>query len=419
MRTLATALGRHPWVAAAALGLCLTASAASLRVLPAEHEVRTRFLDAPSPVLRALGNPRLDAGDDGSRGDGAELVLRDPRRLGRLAAETGLFEAADAARPAPLRWVEERLARLSGAPAEERLRERVDDLDTRLAISARGDEVTVALRWPDAASAVRFVERAASELQAWRAAGEVADVSRAVAILEARAAALAAGVDAGRAGLTGASAGPAVPARAPRGVAGDVEAQQLLAALHAERSARREVERWQAERVAAAEGALAEGRARLGPANPELAALARRLEAARVEAPDLAALRAREEAADAAWRASAGTAAPELDPAEPGPALAVPPAATPEVEAGRGHLALGLARHEDVVSRLRAARIDRDAVRAARAAVDAFAVLEPARAPRRPRWPSTAAAAGAGIAAGLVLACVLALWVEVHPGADS
>lgn len=205
-------LARRPAALAAALGLGLASAAASVVILPPEHEVVTRFVDAENLVTGSLGAPQpLQPGELAPAA--GELVLRDPRRLARLAAASGLFEAEEAARS---RWVAAAAARLAAVAGDDdpqaRERARLERLDRRLAFAASGEEVTLRLRWADGEAAARFLAAAAEELQRWRADAEVGAVARAVTVLEERVAEAGRAVDAARARALRPPAGPGDPA---------------------------------------------------------------------------------------------------------------------------------------------------------------------------------------------------------------
>jgi uncharacterized protein involved in exopolysaccharide biosynthesis len=433
---------RHRALALGAFTACVLAAVLAVKTLPRTYHTQTTVLAQRNQVMAALGNPgRAVPGDaDAPTRNVAETVLRRDN-LVALVKQTDLVSSWDRTR-APLSRAKDAIVRrVRGAPDDdEKLDALVYVLERRLKVTTDERTVTIAIDWPDAGKAYEIVETAQQNFFETRHALEVSTIAEAISILEGHAANVRDRIETSledvRRAKVERSPGPvrarvvAAPAR-PRQ---DPRVAQLKLMLVAKRRAISELEDFRQRRVAELMGQLAEQKATYAAAHPLVLATQQSIDALSRESPQLAALHREEAELVSAYVASGGDAA-DAERHAPPPTVAAPteplaaiaaeahaaarsdaPREEEEISAhvARSQLNFAVAKYEELLGRIDAARIELDTARAA--FKYRYSVVRPAEPPKAPTRPNVPLTLVGGVLAGVLLAYALSTWVDLRRG---
>jgi hypothetical protein len=295
MRFLRFALesARHRWVAFLLVATAHLALAAGvLAVLPRTYEIGCRIVVPPD----SSSDSGFAANARDSPARTARPLILSRENLLHLIRQADLVMQPSRNR-APLTRFSEWVRARTGGSRDDRVDGLVLALQERLVVTTEEDTVVaIRLRWPDPLEAERLVDAAQRNFLDKRFLLEVTSISQAIAVLERRAAALRARIDAGAAAARSTAARPPAPAGGGRGDApvASQEDQKLRNSIDATHRAIVDLEDLARRSMLRLELELAEQRLVLAPNHPALAVTARRLDALRTDSPELQSLRQRE-----------------------------------------------------------------------------------------------------------------------------
>jgi hypothetical protein len=294
-------LGRRWKLVGAILLLFAAGLGAAVRYLPRRYHVEARMLALPAEG--APGALRGNNGDASLLQSAAEVILSRQSVL-ELIHEHDLLARWDASRGPLLRLLD----RLRWRPTDPAHRERalIRSFEKKLTVQVKGPQVVLGFDWPEPQTAVEVVKSAEAKLIAARRDAELVPLERKVATLEASAAAAKRRVDLLAARIQDATAQRRRGAR-PATVRGlqaegrfgdlpDPALSQQRLRLIALRKGIAELEDVRRRRVSELNATLAEQKVTLGPGNPAPLETQEKIRALEVDGPELAALKAREQA---------------------------------------------------------------------------------------------------------------------------
>ncbi len=450
---LRAARARLPLVAATFVTIGAVAVAANA-FLPRTYHTEVRIAaQGQAAVIRAFTNPgrALPDVDSPTKGAAETLLRRDS--LIKIVRDARLVERWEEERPPLLRLKDSIMAALSPpATSADKEAALIGLLEKRLTVVGEDQAVNIGVDWASSNMAYEIVVVAQKTFIESRRAVEVAVISDAIALIDARAKEQRPAVDAalkemadsydaakgkkpaGAAAPQGGAPPPAptpTPAPvvyAPRPAAAPAKPaepdKELIEKLAEKRRAITELEQTRQRRIADVRAQLEEQRATLGAAHPTLIATEKRLEALSDEPADLVALRNEErallrQASTDAKAASTPVQGPRT--VSNGGGITPPPATSaaaadaanglsrldedPQVAFTRGHFDTEVRKYEELMTNLDAARAELDNAKAA--FKYRYSIARPAERPRQAVKPKPAMILGGGIGFGLLLSLLL------------
>jgi uncharacterized protein involved in exopolysaccharide biosynthesis len=446
---------RRPLLATVVGVLVLTAAVLAAVLLPRTYSASVRILVQHNPVLPSIGDPRHVMPADAqipTKGVAAQIMRRD--NLVALVNELGLVERWDVGRPSFLRY-KDRLLRVSHGAMSNELKSRalVGMLEQKLSVTTDQESVTISVDWADPQVAYDLVNAVYKNFLDALYDSDVNVITEAIRILEIRGQLSAQDVDTAIANLTkleedkrkggktadtGTGAAVDAPAarhdtgvRAPSGSTASFRADDETAqALADTRAQIRSLEGEWHRRLAEAQSQFADVQATLGPLHPNVVALKQKVEALRDPPSQLADLRDQERSlvqklASSSPRNPAGDARDEnssgASASAGGNRGAVTRAAGPALGSelrellqrddattayARSKLIAASQEYNDILSRIRDAKVDLDLARASFKLT--YSVARPAEIPAQPRKPNAPIIVIAGMIAAALLTFVAA-----------
>jgi uncharacterized protein involved in exopolysaccharide biosynthesis len=306
----------------------------------------------------------------------------------------------------------QRLASLAGREVtlatEDPMDVFVAALDKRLGVTVEEGTITLTLDWPDPKQAYDIVQGALENFMDARYIQEVRAIDEVISVVQGRAAALRADLDAAMDDARRRTVRLPRPT-APRARPPTEELVRLQSLFESKQRAILDVEEFRRRRVADLQAQLDQARNTLSDAHPKVVGLRKDIEAASRETPQLEGLREEERSARKAYSerlaregaASPAAAAPTTD------FIPVPGEEDPRVRQLR-------LQYEQMILRVNAAQVELDAARAA--FKYRYNVIWPPQLPTEPISPNPRKIFGAGLAATLLLALLLAAAPDLLSG---
>ncbi len=453
----ARAARRHPTLAITTAVFVSLMAIAAAALMPRSYSTDVRIMAQRNLVLPALGNPRRavpNDADNPTRGVADTIMKRD--NIVALVKQLNLVDRWDSTRPSALRLKDALSAKIFGPLDEERkLQALVGMLETRLMVQTDLDSVTITVDWSSPDIAYELVTAVQKNFLEARYDAEIAVISEAISILEARAKGESENVDTALGALTkleqqrrgggppaapssaasnelslrapGAAPAPPAPAPvplqrrttpAPSGSSADAS---LTEALEEKRRQIKQLEDDQRRRLAEAQSKLSEVQVTLGPLHPTVLDLQQKIEALRQPPPEL--LARKEEERAIAHQIAEATAAASRDPAQRWQPVFPRPiaAATASSDVGmnmllatrddattayaRQRLQAASFEYTELLNRIDSAKIELDVARAS--FKYRYSVVRPPSVPSRPRKPNVPLIVFGGIAGAILLGILL------------
>jgi uncharacterized protein involved in exopolysaccharide biosynthesis len=418
---VARAARRHLLSCVSLFALVALVGVAAVYAIPPVYESTAKiYVTQNSALTASLAS--------GRRGDDVSAALRGLREavlnqenLLALVREAKLADSWQRTRTWPLRWKDQIMAALFGAPSKADVeRALVEILETNMWVYAEeGTSIRFTAWWRDPEAAFRLVQLAQRNFLNGRTNDEVASINRAIALLEAEQKraddaigpaikdmqqALAKARDRSPPQpATAAQPSGAPPRVAPAPIVSEVNVERLQEIRRAQREV---LDPWQ-RRLADLKFQLTELRAIFGPAHPTVTQQEAKLAAASETPPELARLRDEEAELVESVR-GVGTAAEPVGtvrrPTTAQPVrlpAALPREEDPELAAARVRIETALGKSRDVSSRLDAARMEFATAEAS--AKHRYAVVEAPEQPNRPFKPKRPVLLAGVLAAALLL----------------
>ncbi len=432
------ALKRHKLLATLCFLLVTALAVAVALALPPTYHVQARILAQRNQVIAALGNPsrQLPSEVDAPTRAAAETVLQHDSVL-MLIQQTALVDSWQRNRRFAGRVLDDLRAYLRGVPSREDIEDAlVTMVEQRLRVWTTADQVVVLdLYWPDADTAYRLVQAAQENFLENRHRLEIAVIAESISMLEEHAADMRTAVDSAIEDYRQRRANRSSrERRAPRAVSSETSPQpsgsnpeltKLALRVAASRRAVTDLEDYRDRRVAELQSRLAEQRATYADSHPSILNLQQSIEAVSRDSPSLIAARKELEELEAHYARQAGEALgtdPLLTPAR-APLVPVEPVRVtldssdkiePQEDYARQRMNAVVSRYNTLLGRVDAAHVELDAARAA--FKYRYVVVQPARRPKRPSGNKAAVIIVAGAMAGLGLAVLGAVMLEIRRG---
>ena len=425
------AVRRHLKLAISIFSALVVLSALAIAVMPKHYLIETKFFAERNFVMPALSNPRRAIPSDGDSPTrlASEAVMKRTNLL-EIVRQTKLMAQWEQLR-SPLGKVKDFVMAKVKAPLTdaERLDAMIGVLEQRMWVNANEGTVTIGLDWSDAPSGYRIVQAAQQNFFEQRHAAEVSLIGESIGILEGYL------LKSQRDIATSlAEVNAALPKRAPISIprpsfptAGDAgpsaEVLALLSELRTKQQTIADIGSSRAQRLTALQTSLTELKTRYGAAHPEVTATEENLKSLAQPSPQLAELRADEEALrkrlsglgvrDGVIAPASAAMQSSFDQSYATEALAQLARAreeaeeAPEVTLARSRLKMATNEYEDLLGRLQSARIELETARAA--FKYRYTVITPARVPRaavKPKVPLL-------IVGGLLVAAMTAIFAAI------
>jgi uncharacterized protein involved in exopolysaccharide biosynthesis len=357
---------------------------------------------------------------------GAYELIQRRENLVALLKQTGIYkEGAVPAPPGLMERIRLAVGRVfdSTPTPEDPLNLLVQRLKRNLFVETGDGTVSITVDWTDPQQAYQLVEAALQNYLEARQLQEITAIDDAITLLQGRVSTLRQELDAAISGQVrtvivpapSASVDAAGRAATAHPAAPPSEALAMLKAqLDAKERALRDMEDLRRRRLADAQAQLDEKRGVYSDAHPSVVALRNEVDSLSRESPQLAALREEENMlredynARLAAESQAQAVAPRPARSPGGRQVVVAPGQ--ESEAVRD----ARFRYQQMVERLNAAQLDLDSARAA--FKYRYSVVWPAEVPRRPVSPNPLKVFGLGGLGLLVLAPLVAAWIEHRGG---
>lgn len=399
--------------------------------MPKTFSAEARLLARRTDVMPALAHPRrsVPASAESLTQSAGDLV-RDRQALRAIVDEYDLLTRWEASRSPLYEFKDSVFAWIAGAPTrEQRLESLIDVLAKRVMVTVDGDVIRVSAKWGDPSTAVDIVNGATEAFLRARKRVDIDAIAETYTLLERTADVARADVErrvATAAAMprvaTQAAPAASVPSTQAAADTAALTKMQTLVTLRADvLAARRAVDALSAAQqkdVLALEAELTERLSRATDRHPDVVALRRRLEQARVPSPEQTEAEAAARRQLNAFLAAGGSEADLVEGSLPRFAAAAPAPAAPGVSLtrivgddaatvyARSLLESSIASYQDLLERLSNTRIE---LETARAAFDyRYTIIKPAQLPRRSDSPSgvlmIAGAVMAGVALGMLRA---------------
>jgi hypothetical protein len=423
---------RRSWVSMMVLTLIFGAAGVmAARWAPRTYSAEVRLLVRKTDVMPALAHPRRSVPPStDSLTQSAGDLIRDRQALASIVDRYELARRWDADRPAALRVKDQVFAWLGAAPSEaDKAEVLVDVLAKRIAVTVDGQIITVKARWTDAATTLDLVEAATEAYLQARRRVDIDAIAETYALLERTADGARHDVERQIAASTlsqrtRALLTPMVESVEPMRPAEDplVPTRSRAIEALAERDRLRDAHE---AAVKTLEDELADRLTRETTRHPDVQALSRQVEQARVMPGELAEAIAEADRLAAAYLAAGGRVA-GLTPVratQPGPAPVVdrprPAVSLTRVleddEAtlyARSLLESSIAAYQDLLERLSNTRIE---LETARAAFDyRYTTVAAARLPRKADSPNGLLMVIGALVAGFGVGVLRAAAVELR-----
>jgi uncharacterized protein involved in exopolysaccharide biosynthesis len=431
--------------------LGLTATVATAALWPRSYTTDTKITVERNALMPALADPhRSIPVDYDAPTKGAQDAIFARENLEKLVRETNLAQRWQETRP-PILKAKDGVMSLFRAPMTDADRERalVAILEKQLHVVVESGSVSISVDWPDAQTAYDIVTTVQKNFLDARHGVEVNVIQEAIGILETHAneerdvvatsLAEIQRLNDLRAAAQRASApraGNATPSyhsgtTAPVATAGTTSSpnDDLLHALEAKRKAIKDIEDQRARKLNELNAQLADLRATLAPAHPQVIELERKIDAAREDPAELVTLRNEER--ELLGRIAAAndnkTPAPKPTVVTPPPIATVPVQIPPEVqtpnlppnldtdlEVQRQKLQTANLKYGDLMDRIDSARIELETARAA--FKYRYTVVVAPEVPKSPKKPNVPLVALVGLLATLLLALGIPLAADLATG---
>ncbi len=437
------AFSRHRLLGIGCLIIVVSGSIGAAAFLPRKYESSTKLLTHQTGFMSSLSNPYRGGQDEGPTRAARERVLaRD--NLEKIVTQTNLIEEWQKSRN-PLLSLKDRMFQVLSGPwsKEDWMDVLVGTLEKRLSVNADEGTIEIRIAWPEPQMARRIVETAQQNFLEQRHVSEVAAISETIQILETHATQTQTAIDEALANLQrvidersrpNRPAAPApspqpVPAPAPRPVAAapaapSPEVVQLKFLLRAKQRAITDLEEFRQRQLTELRSQLEQQRVIYNKSHPVILELEQRVESLQKDSPQLLSLK-REEAellkeieskggnreertaetapmpvrrTSTAMETSLSSLAPDLE-------------RDPTVTVAQDQLRVALARYQELLMRVEAARLELDTARAA--FKYRFSVVSPALTPRKPSAPNVPFILIAGLLAGILLSFVACAGLDI------
>jgi capsular polysaccharide biosynthesis protein len=429
------AVRRH-WLVAACVFLAMAGLAAvAAKVLPRTYYVEARILTERNLLIASLVNPgrSVPREDDAPTRTAYAQILRHDN-LVSLVKKTRLVERWEGTR-SPLQRLKDSLTRGVGTEAseEDKVEAMVDVLERSMAV--KGDRnsgtVTIGVSWPDPQQAMELAETAQQNFLEARNSAEVSAIGEAIGILQAQVGQEEAGIKTAITELEGVvrvaearrkKEEKADPSRATRRaqlmLRTDHGLAQMRFMLEAKRRAIADMETYRNRRLTELRGQLSEQRSVYSGMHPIISDTEQRIAALEAESPQLSALRQEEVSLAEEFVRRGGSDVETLMPSSLGALFDDPLAGSilgtpddPEVAVATDRLRMGVSRHQEMLRRLSAARMELEIARVS--FKHRYSVLNPPAFPKKPVKPNTKLILVGGAVAGLALAVFAAVALDV------
>jgi uncharacterized protein involved in exopolysaccharide biosynthesis len=445
------AFGRHKLLGMFCLLVVIGAAGVAAVYLPRRYEASTKLLTHQTAFMASLSNPYHGRDDEGPTRAARERVLaRD--NLEKIVAQIDLISEWQRTRN-PLLKLKDRALQAIGGPwsREDWTDIMVGTLSKRLTVATTTDEGTVEIKvvWPDPSMARRIIESAQQNFLETRHVSEVAAISEAIGILEIHASQTQTSIDEALSNLQRVideraraikltqptHAQPVVTASTPRSMLRppEVPAQEILQLkflLATKQRAISDLEEFRTRQLTELRTALEQQRVIYNQSHPVILELEQRIEALQKDSPQLLTLRRDER--QLLDEIDAKTATHEEHPLDPLPSAVVhrpapQPTTTamettlaqiapelerdPNVTVAQDQLRVALARYQELLMRVEAARLELDTARAA--FKYRFSVIDPPLTPRQPTGPNVPFILLAGLLGGICFAFLACAGLDI------
>jgi uncharacterized protein involved in exopolysaccharide biosynthesis len=440
-RFVFNSFGRHRFLGIVCFLFLMGGAIGAAMFLPRKYEAHTKLLTHQTTFMAALSNPYARNPDEGPTRAARDRVLaRD--NLEKIVTETDLIHQWQVNRNPVLRMKDQLLQLIGGAWSDEDWMDiMVGTLEKRVTVDTGDGTVDIGVTWPDPVMARRIIEAAQQNFLETRHVSEVAAISETIGILEIHASQTQAAIDESLANLQrviddhtkGLRAAMPQPAPAPAPVArpkpvSDVPAQELAQLKFLLRSKQRaiaDLEEFRTRQLTDLRTNLEQQRVIYNRSHPVILELEQRVEALQKDSPQLVTLKrdeadlTREIEAKGGGNAN-GLAETNLLPVRRTPTvmetslaqLAPDLERDPTITVAQDQLRVALARYQELMMRVEAARLELDTARAA--FKYRFSVVNPAQTPRKPISPNVPFILLAGLLGGILFAFIacagLDLW---------
>jgi len=413
-------------------GAVLLAIAGAIsRLLPRTYHAESRIMTDRNPVIAALCNPARSMpreADQPTRG-AYEMVMR-KENLVSLVKRTQLVERSEALRT-PMARLKDALMKKLGrqVPEDAKLDIMVDALEKGLSVNVNDGTVTIGLDWSDPQLTFDLIEAAQLSFIDARRKDEISSVQDAIAILETHEKRAAEDIKESIATLEKIVARLVAEKKKEMGdgrslsvfALKDHHLAQIKFMVRAKRRSILDVEDFRRKRLTEMQAQLQEQRTIYSPEHPAILELKDRIEALKVDSPQLQSLKREEEELMGEYtRAGGRDIDAVIDPGEDadserkmaGGILGTPD--DPEAAVGTDNLRMVVAYHQEIIRRLNAARMELDIAQAS--FKHRYTVVNQPDYPSAPVKPKVTLIIVGGAVGGLVLGCFLALARDILTG---
>jgi uncharacterized protein involved in exopolysaccharide biosynthesis len=424
--------GRHRLLGITCLLTVMLGAVGAAAFLPRKYESSTKLLTHQTGFMTSLSNPYHGGQDEGPTRAARERVLaRD--NLEKIVTQTDLIAQWQLTRNPVLKMKDQLVQLMSGPWSQEDWMDiMVGTLEKRLSVATDEGTVEIHVAWPEPVMARRIVEAAQQNFLEQRHVSEVAAISEAIGILEIHASQTQTAIDEALANLQrviderskpARGAAPAVaPAPPPKPVVREKPAEvpsqelaQLKFLLRSKQRAITDIEEFRNRQLTELRTNLEQQRVIYNNGHPVILELQQRIDAMQKDSPQLMTLKRDEAELVAELEAKGGgreervadttllpvrrtSSAMETSLAQLAPDLERDPAVT----VAQDQLRVALARYQELLMRVEAARLELDTARAA--FKYRFSVVNPPLTPRRPTSPNVPMILLAGVLGGILLA---------------
>ncbi|MBK7863671.1 MAG: hypothetical protein IPJ65_34715 [Archangiaceae bacterium] len=448
--------GRHKLLGTVCLVLVMGIAGLVAQFMPRSYEASTKILTHQTGFMSSLSNPYRGAQDEGPTRAARERVLgRD--NLEKIVAQTDLVNEWAKSRN-PVFKLKDRLQQMIGGQwTKEDLTEiMVGTLGKRLAVAVDEGTVEIKVVWPEPSMARRIVESAQQNFLETRHLNEVAAISETIGILEIHAGQTQSQIDEALANLQHVisertksaqrnyvAATPVAapsPAAAPAPVIrpsprqSDVPSQemaQLKFLLRSKQRAISDLEEFRTRQLTELRTQLEQQKVIYNNQHPVILELEQRVDSLKKDSPQLDTLKREEAQLTAEIEAKGGNREERAEgtpaqvrrqaPSQPSPAgtametslaqLAPELDRDPTITVAQDQLRVALARYQELLMRVEAARLELDTARAA--FKYRFSVVNPPQTPRKPTAPNVPFILLAGLLGGVFLAFLAAAGLDL------
>mgnify|MGYP001244147165 CR=1 FL=1 len=439
--------GRHKLLAFACLFFVLAGAVMAAMFLPRKYESSTKLLTHQTGFMTSLSNPYRSGADEGPTRAARERVLAHDN-LEKIVAQTNMIEEWQKSRNPVLSAKDKAFQLMSGPWSKEDWNDiLIGTLEKRLSVATDDGTVEIKVVWPEPVMARRIVETAQQNFLETRHVSEVAAISEAIGILEIHASQTQTAIDEALANLQrviderskpkkGAivpAPEPVAPAPAPKPVvrAPEVPPQELAQLKFLLRSKQRaisDLEEFRTRQLTELRTQLEQQRVIYNKSHPVILELEQRVESLQKDSPQLLALK-RDEADLTREIESKGGAREERGASSGNESAALQVRRTPTtmetslaqlapdlerdptVTVAQDQLRVALARYQELLMRVEAARLELDTARAA--FKYRFSVVNPPQTPRKPTAPNVPFILLAGLLGGIFFAFVACAGLDI------